>query len=538
MRIFISHSSHDAEKAAGICSVLEGDGHSCFLAPRDIRPGREYAEEIMNGIGGADILLLLLSEQSNQSPHVLREVERAGSSRIPILVYKLEEVALTKSLEYFLMTNQWIDGTEDSNYRKVSEAFDQQYEPDAALPDKKLPEREPQKKEGQGVWKRMVPVLLLLLVICGIVFAAGKTGRGGKLMTDAGGQDADAASQGADSRRQGADAASQGADSGRQDADAASQGADSGRQGAGAASQGVDNGRQGADAAVQNADGEIQTVDLSPGASVELGTYGGEPVVWRVLHASEDGEQLILVSDKILTMKAFDAAESGKYNFDGDKDYWTTAIVDKTLESRVRGSNLWCNSNIRTWLNSEKENVPYEDQAPVASAMSEKKNGYGNEAGFLHGFTEEERAVLREMELFTIGNVLMDSLGTVTDDKVFLLSQKELEWFDEADVSIYTAPTETAVEQDQTGWYEGYSLSLGVEEYLWLLRDPAEDSASKCMAVGNGSQSGEIMLEQIEAGAEGFGIRPAVCVDRQALTELIEASMKDSGDNKSDGRLK
>lgn len=493
MRIFISHSSHDAEKATGICSVLERDGHSCFIAPRDIRPGREYAEEIINGISGADILLLLLSEQSNHSPHVLREVERAGSSCIPIIVYKLEEVELTKSMEYFLMTNQWIDGMEDSDYRKVSEAFRNQPGQETGLsgknwPESGLPERETRKKGGQGGVRIMVPALILLLAIGGIVFAASQLGHAGNVA------------------------------------------AGSGMQGQDGEVHRTDNGIPYGTAAGNENEGSAETVRLELGASVELGTYGGDPIVWRVLHVSEDGEQLILVSDRILTMKAFDAAESGKYNFDGNVDYWAVEIEDHLLESRVRGSNLWCDSNIRTWLNSEKENVVYEDQAPTASAMSEKKNGYSNEAGFLHGFTEEERAVLREMQVLTIGNVLMDSWGTQTEDRVFLLSQQELEWFGEADISLYAVPTEYAVEQDQTGWYEGYSLSLGVKEYPWLLRDPAEDSTSGCTAVGNGNSyhSGEIpfdILDQIEAGVEGFGIRPAVCVDRQALAELIQTHL-------------
>lgn len=484
MRIFISHSSRDAEKAAGICTMLEGEGHSCFIAPRDIRPGREYAEEIINGIIGADALLLLLSQQANQSSHVLREVERAGSSRIPIIVYKLEEVELTRSLEYFLMTNQWIDGSGDHGYRKVKEAFEGQPDHRTDPSDKNLQKRNPQKrnlpegenqnKKRKSLGKLAVPVLALLLAIGGICYGAGKMGHAGNVM----------------------------ADSGRQ-----------GEVGGAPDTAGSGGGPKTAGA-----------VDLRPGASVELGAYDGESIVWRVLHVSENEEQLILVSDKILTMKAFDAAESGKYNSDGSQDYWMTEIDDKLLEAHVRGSNLWCDSNIRTWLNSEKENVAYEDQAPTASAMSEKKNGYSNEAGFLHGFTEEERAVLRETQIFTIGNVLMDSMGTETDDRVFLLSQEELKWFGEADISVFAAPTENAAEQDQTGWYEGYSLSLGVEVYPWLLRDPAEDSTSKCMAVGNGYQTEEIspdMLERIEAGVEGFGIRPAVCVDRQALTELL-----------------
>ncbi len=491
MRIFISHSSHDAEKASGICSVLEGDGHSCFIAPRDIRPGREYAEEIINGISGSDILLLLLSEQSNQSPHVLREVERAGSSRIPIIVYKLEEVTLTKSMEYFLMTNQWIDGTEDPGYQNVAKAFRNHPDLKAFLTDKERLDGRPseqgfRKRGGQSGFRIMVPVLILLLAVGGIVFTASQVGHAGNVTADSGTQGQNGETQGAGS--------------------------------------GTFNGTAVCD------EGRADTVELDLGAAVELGSYGGEPVIWRVLHVSGDGGQLILVSDRILTMKAFDAAESGKYNSDGDMDYWAVEIEDKRLESRVRGSNLWCDSNIRSWLNSEKENVVYEDQAPTASAMSEKKNGYSNEAGFLHGFTEEEKAVLRETQVLTIGNVLMDSWGTETKDRVFLLSQEELEWFGEADISLYAVPTDYALEQDQTGWYEGYSLSLGVKEYPWLLRDPAEDSTSGCRAVGNGNgyHAGEIpydILDRIEAGVEGFGIRPAVCVDRQALAELIQTRL-------------
>ena len=108
MRIFISHSSKDAEIAREVCDLLEQQSCTCFLAPRNIRSGYEYAEEIVNGIDSSDILLLLLSWASNTSPHVLREVERAVSKKIPIIVYRLEEVELTKSMEYFLMTNQWI----------------------------------------------------------------------------------------------------------------------------------------------------------------------------------------------------------------------------------------------------------------------------------------------------------------------------------------------------------------------------------------------------------------------------------------------
>ena len=63
------------------------------------------------------LILLILSNNSNTSPHVLREVERAVSKNIPIIVYRIEDVILTKSMEYFLMTHQWVNGkTEGYQY--------------------------------------------------------------------------------------------------------------------------------------------------------------------------------------------------------------------------------------------------------------------------------------------------------------------------------------------------------------------------------------------------------------------------------------
>lgn len=63
--------------------------------------------------------MLLMSNSANQSPHVLREVERAVSKSVPILVYKLEEVEPTKSMEYFLMTHQWVNAKQKGDYSEI-----------------------------------------------------------------------------------------------------------------------------------------------------------------------------------------------------------------------------------------------------------------------------------------------------------------------------------------------------------------------------------------------------------------------------------
>ncbi len=65
MQIFISHSSRDAATAGQICDRLEKNGLNCFIAPRDIRPGKEYAEEIVNGIDNSAAMVLLMSRNAN-----------------------------------------------------------------------------------------------------------------------------------------------------------------------------------------------------------------------------------------------------------------------------------------------------------------------------------------------------------------------------------------------------------------------------------------------------------------------------------------
>lgn len=119
-KAFISFSSTEYDEAARICNVLEEAGVPCFIANRDLKAGREYAEQLITSIEDSEAVILLLSNASNKSPHVLREIEHAVSYEVPIIVYKLEEVELSKSMEYFLMTHQWITDSKDKDNLLIS----------------------------------------------------------------------------------------------------------------------------------------------------------------------------------------------------------------------------------------------------------------------------------------------------------------------------------------------------------------------------------------------------------------------------------
>lgn len=445
MQIFISHSSKDADAAGKVCELLEKNGTKCFIAPRDIRSGKEYAEEIVNGIDQSAAVILLMSQNANHSPHVLREVERAVSKSIPILVYKLEEVSLSKSMEYFLMTHQWVNAKSEGDYSDIL-AFVENLEKNGQ-PERKKLTAAPEKAAGRKKKGRILAAAAVILLAAGLaVFGICQLVK------------------------------------------------------------------------KKESEETMQQVSVELGDTVVFGSYNGEEISWRVLKLSDDGTQAVLVSADILTMKAYDAAESGKYNWDGETDYWsrdTEADTDMELQIRVRGNSDWSLSNLRTWLNSTDEVVAYADQPPASTAMAELKNGYQNEAGFLHDFTDEELASIVETEIVTNGNALSETDTITTIDRVYLLSLDEIAWFEEAGISKLAVPTQAAIDQDSSEWYWVDYTTYGIKEYCWWLREPVEGTSSKCYLVGNGYTQELMRVEN--AGLEGYGVRPALTVDLKTV---------------------
>lgn len=108
--IFISYCREDADAANRICSTLERDGITCWIAPRNIPPGQEWPVAIAAAIRSSRILVVLLSSHSHRSKQIAREAEIADRSGLSIVTFRLEEVDPPEGLEYFLTNLQWIDG--------------------------------------------------------------------------------------------------------------------------------------------------------------------------------------------------------------------------------------------------------------------------------------------------------------------------------------------------------------------------------------------------------------------------------------------
>lgn len=107
--VFISYSSHNKLTADAVCATLESHGVRCWIAPRDIMPGIDWSDAIIDAITDCRVFLLILSAASNQSEQVKREVQNAVGEAKPILPLRIEEVDLSKHMRYFIGTPHWMD---------------------------------------------------------------------------------------------------------------------------------------------------------------------------------------------------------------------------------------------------------------------------------------------------------------------------------------------------------------------------------------------------------------------------------------------
>ncbi len=509
MYIFLSHSSKDAAIAQKLCEIIEANNNKCFLAPRDIRSGYEYASEIINGIDQSNALLLVLSENSNNSPHVLREIERAVTKSIPIIVYKIEDVTLTKSMEYFLMTHQWL------NYKKgdYSDVIDCINNLKSTVSDSPAssdstnvstsdiePAASPVTKPRRRKYILPIVIALSALVIAGSILAGTFILKNSNTGTNANGETTDVA-----------------------DSTTASENNETTSSENTAASKPVEDDTTSGEETTTKDNNNAAAADVEIGDTIIFGRYNNADIVWKVLKINDD-KTAVLISDKVLTMKGFDGADggdAGRYN--GESQSWQDSIArtDMKIRTIAWGNGDWSLSTIRTWLNSDKEYVEYPICAPTSYSFSEHKNAYNNEAGFLYNFTEEEREAIVETTVTTKGNIVSGQDTIVTKDKVFLLSLDELEWFEGSGISIYATPTPEAVIQNEDTNYK-YIIqdSHHTDTIYWWLRDPVEDDSAKCHMVSL-DIAPATTTDFYMVCVEGWGIRPAITVD--LTSDLIKA---------------
>lgn len=478
-KVFISYSSEDRDFAEKVCSYLEKNGKECWIAPRNIPAGAEYGAEIIKGIENSNAFVLIYSDSSNKSQHTLREVERAVNKKIPLISYKIENAELTKSMEYFLLTNQWIDSSakRDSKLDELNTGIDKLTENGDIAVEATLYKPLP-KKSGK---KRAIIIgIIAVLAVAGCVTAA--------LAINNQNKPADSAN------------------------DSVQTTANTTEQSAAASLEAVttttapDN----TDVTEATTQAPLQTVSLNAGDFVSFGRYSpsdsdtGSDIKWTVLEADNENGTAVLISSEIIDIKPFDCAESGTFDKNSSGESYDRSKRDEYSAEEMmqfRGSNVWETSDIRAWLNAAG-NVSYSSVSQADEATDEHGNGFSSQQGFLTGFSDNEKAALK--------------LSTATNDLVYLLSVDEVNKYSELDFfKLHPQITAEAAANDETSWYNTYKDS-GASDYIWATRSANEENGFEIYMVNSEIQSDTFSCKY--AAGSGFGIRPVITVSLTGCT--------------------
>ena len=118
--VFISYSTANVEIADNIREILEDRDIRCWIAPRNIPRGESWPNAIVTAIENAKLIVLVFTESSNTSQHVLREVTQAAKNNKAVVPFLIEDIPMCKDLDYFLHGTQWLIGHPDYK-KKVNE---------------------------------------------------------------------------------------------------------------------------------------------------------------------------------------------------------------------------------------------------------------------------------------------------------------------------------------------------------------------------------------------------------------------------------
>lgn len=103
---FISYSTKNQKEADAMRDLFRKNGIDTWMAPYDIPVGSRYAQVVNQALKGCACLVLLLTDEAQNSTWVSKEVERAVSYRRTIVPLQLETIKLNDEFELYISTDQ------------------------------------------------------------------------------------------------------------------------------------------------------------------------------------------------------------------------------------------------------------------------------------------------------------------------------------------------------------------------------------------------------------------------------------------------
>jgi len=125
--VFISYSSKNREYAESARQLLISENIRTWMAPHDIPAGSKYAHVINDAIENSACVLLVLTEQSQASEWVAKEIGRAVDCKKTIISMHLDESKLNGEFGFYLGNQQIVSvktiNKDDDSIKRVLQAI-------------------------------------------------------------------------------------------------------------------------------------------------------------------------------------------------------------------------------------------------------------------------------------------------------------------------------------------------------------------------------------------------------------------------------
>jgi len=111
--IFISYSSKEYNDALKYRDAFISKGIDCWMAPGSIAVGSSYAIEIPKAIRNCKIVVFVMSEKSQSSTWVQKEIGLAISYNKPVIPVVIDNCSIVSPFDFFLTDVQMVPATEN-----------------------------------------------------------------------------------------------------------------------------------------------------------------------------------------------------------------------------------------------------------------------------------------------------------------------------------------------------------------------------------------------------------------------------------------
>ncbi len=171
--VFISYSTKNKNVADAVVADFEQNGIKCWYAPRDILPGEEWVTAITSALEVSKALVLIFTDESNNSRQVMNEIAVAFNAGITIVPFRLTDEQMSSELEYYLTRVHWLDAVSKplkKNITALREYIDVIINTEnGAVPEKPKTQEEIEAEEKAKKRGKLIKRLIIAGILCVLI---------------------------------------------------------------------------------------------------------------------------------------------------------------------------------------------------------------------------------------------------------------------------------------------------------------------------------------------------------------------------------